>query len=232
MKKCIQTNVSALLIYQDLKQQCEVLSDDAKAEEMKSYMKNLFDFYGINAPNRKELSKTFKKKYKFVLDDHMWKLVEYLWADGYREMQYIALDLLTPFANKMTVADLPQLENMIISKSWWDTVDGIAPALAGSIFRDSHQIRDQYVYRWMESENIWLQRSAIICQLKYGKDTDWNLLSEAILRHDTSKEFFVRKGQGWALRQYSKYNPLAVRQFVEANPQLSGLTKKEALRKL
>lgn len=232
MKKCIQTEVSALLIYEDLKQQCEVLSDDAKAEEMKSYMKNLFDFYGINAPNRKELSKTFKKKYKFVLDDHLWQLIEYLWTDAHREMQYIALDLLTPFANKMTTADLPQLENMIITKSWWDTVDGIAPALAGSIFRNNHQIRDQYVYRWMENENIWLQRSAIIFQLKYGKDTDWNLLSEAILRHDTSKEFFVRKGQGWALRQYSKYNPLAVRNFVEDNPQLSGLTKKEALRKL
>ncbi|MBK7804732.1 MAG: DNA alkylation repair protein [Saprospiraceae bacterium] len=232
MKKVIPIDLNTQLIYQDLKQQCEELSDQAKALAMKAYMKYLFDFYGINALNRKEISRTFKKNYKLVLDDHLWQLVEYLWADAHREMQYIAIDLLTPFANKMTAADLPQLENMIISKSWWDTVDGIAPALAGSIFRDNHQIRDQYVYRWMESENIWLQRSAIICQLKHGKDTDWNLLSEAILSHDTSKEFFVRKGQGWALRQYSKYNPLAVRQFVEANPQLSGLTKKEALRKI
>jgi 3-methyladenine DNA glycosylase AlkD len=224
--------LNAQLIYQDLKQQCEELSDQPKALAMSAYMKNLFDFYGINAPQRKELSRTFRKEYKFVLDDHLWQLIEYLWADPHREMQYIALDLLTSLASKMTAADISQLETMIISKSWWDTVDGIAPALAGSIFRDNHQIRDKYVYRWMESDNIWLQRSAIIFQLKYGKETDWNLLCEAILKNDGSKEFFVRKGQGWALRQYSKYDPLAVRQFVEANPQLSGLTKREALRKI
>lgn len=232
MKKCIRTEVSALTIYQDLKQQCEQQSDLVRASAMKSYMKDMFDFYGISAPQRKKLVRSFKEKYQFVPDKNLWQLIDSLWADPHREMQYIAIDFLMPFVKKMTVSDLPFLEKMILSKSWWDTVDGIAPNLAGRIFRDKEDIRNQYVYRWMESENIWLQRSAIICQLKYGKDTDWNLLSEAILRHDTSKEFFVRKGQGWALRQYSKYNPLTVRQFVEANPQLSGLTKKEALRKM
>ena len=78
--------------------------------------------------------------------------------------------------------------------------------------------------------NIWLQRASVIFQLKYGQDTDWDLLCQAILKNDSSCQFFVRKGQGWALRQYSKYQPLLVRQFITANPQLSGLTKREALR--
>jgi 3-methyladenine DNA glycosylase AlkD len=232
MKKCIQTEVGALSIYHDLQQQCELQSDLVRASAMKSYMKNMFDFYGINAPQRKNLVRSFKEKYQILPDANLWQLIDCLWADPHREMQYIAIDFLLPFVKKMTASDLPFLEKMILSKSWWDTVDGIAPNLAGRIFRDKEEIRDQYINRWMESENIWLQRSAIICQLKYGQDTDWNLLSTAILRHDTSKEFFVRKGQGWALRQYSKYNPLVVRQFVEANQQLSGLTKKEALRKI
>jgi len=79
---------------------------------------------------------------------------------------------------------------------------------------------------------MWLQRSAIIFQLKYRQETDINLRSEAILKNDVSKEFFVRKAQGWALRQYSKYDHLFVKNFVESNPQLSRLTQGEALRSL
>jgi 3-methyladenine DNA glycosylase AlkD len=77
-----------------------------------------------------------------------------------------------------------------------------------------------------------IQRSAIIFQLKYGKDTDWDLLCEVILQHEHSKEFFIRKAQGWALRQYSRFAPDKVLDFVSVNPQLSGLTKKEALRRI
>ncbi|MFN8339834.1 MAG: DNA alkylation repair protein [Saprospiraceae bacterium] len=114
----------------------------------------------------------------------------------------------------------------------WDSVDGIAPHLVGAVFNKNKNEILHWIQKWMNSDNIWLQRSAIIFQLKYGKATDWDLLCTAILRHDASTEFFVRKAQGWALRQYSKYEPQLVLSFVQANPQLSGLTKREALRKI
>ena len=139
---------------------------------------------------------------------------------------------MTPLAKKMDCTNVPILEQLILTKSWWDTVDGLAPNIAGAIFKKDINCRNNYVYRWMESKNIWLQRSSVIFQLKYKKETDWDMLCEAILKHDTSSEFFVRKAQGWALRDYSSIQPQAVISFVEANPQLSGLTKKEALRKI
>ncbi len=219
-------------IYNHLKKELEAHSDSDRASAMQAYMKGLFEYYGINAPLRKELVKSLKKKYNLKMDQQLWELVHLLWADPHRECQYIALDLITPLAKYLTPDHLPALEKMMITKSWWDTVDGIAPALVGTIFCNFPEQRDTYVYKWMDSEIIWLQRAAIIFQLKYGRNTDWNMLCEAILKNDTSKEFFVRKGQGWALRQYSKYEPSRIMAFIEANPQLSGLTKREALRNI
>ncbi|HMR87896.1 MAG TPA: DNA alkylation repair protein [Saprospiraceae bacterium] len=211
---------------------CEKNADANRAPAMKAYMKNHFEFYGINSPLRKEMVKDIKKKYTFKNDDLFWKLIDHLWQSDERELQYIALDLLASSASKLTKENIPTLEKMILIKSWWDTVDMIAPNLIGKIFIKDTTSRDNYIYNWIDSDNIWLQRSTIIFQLKYGMKTDIDLLSEAILKNDMSKEFFVRKAQGWALRQYGKYNPSFVYNFVQSNPQLSGLTQKEALRSL
>nr|HMU04795.1 DNA alkylation repair protein [Saprospiraceae bacterium] len=211
---------------------CEQNADPHRAPAMKAYMKNHFAFYGINSPLRKEMVKDIKKKYTFKNDDLFWKLIDHLWQSDERELQYIALDLLASSASKLTKENIPTLEKMILIKSWWDTVDMIAPNLIGKIFIKDTTSRDNYIYNWIDSDNIWLQRSTIIFQLKYGMKTDIDLLSEAILKNDVSKEFFVRKAQGWALRQYGKYNPSFVYNFVQSNPQLSGLTQKEALRSL
>jgi 3-methyladenine DNA glycosylase AlkD len=211
---------------------CEQNADPYRAPAMKAYMKNHFEFYGINSPLRKEMVKDIKKKFTFKNDDFLWALVDKLWLSDQRELQYMALDILAPLASKLTKENIPTLEQMILTKSWWDTVDMIAPNLIGKIFMSDTVARDIYVYKWMDSDNIWLQRTSIIFQLKYGLKTNVDLLSEAILKNDVSKEFFVRKAQGWALRQYGKYNPTFVYNFVQANPQLSGLTQKEALRSL
>ncbi|MGB4839661.1 MAG: DNA alkylation repair protein [Saprospiraceae bacterium] len=219
-------------LYNLINNLCLEHADSARASGMKAYMKNQFEFFGIPSSQRKLLVKDLKQQVMTLSDDRLWELVGVLWSNPHREMQYIALDIIRPMSKGMNCTHLPVLEKMIMTKSWWDTVDSIVPNIVGDIFRSDTNCRDQYVYKWMDSPNIWLKRASIIFQLRYQKETDWNLLCEAILRNDTSKEFFVRKGQGWALRQYSKYNPLAVRQFVEANPQLSGLTKMEALRKI
>jgi len=100
MKKCIRTELNAQLIYQDLKHQCQEQSHQVKAVSMKAYMKHLFDFYGINAHQRKELVRTLKKRCKFAPDNNLWQLVEYLWADPHIEMRYSAIALLTPICQK------------------------------------------------------------------------------------------------------------------------------------
>ncbi len=144
-----------MTIYNYLSEVCERQADASKAKKMKAYMKNQFDFFGISSPDRKVLVKELRSINKIECDVVLWELVEQLWLDPHREMQYIALDLLTPLAKKMDCTQLPVLESKILSKSWWDTVDGIVPGIVGNIFQRNHACRDSYIYKWMKSENIW-----------------------------------------------------------------------------
>ncbi len=208
-------------------------ADASYALAMARYMKNQFEFYGVSATKRKEIYLAYKANFKLQVDNNeFWELIEQLWDDSHRECQYLAVDILRNVSKKLTSEHLPILENLIVHKSWWDSVDGIAPSLVGPILVKEPKQIPNYILKWIDSDNMWLQRSAIIFQLKYKEKTDWDLLCHAILAHDTSKEFFIRKAQGWALRQYAYLNPTRVFEFIQVNPQLSGLTKKEALRKL
>ena len=120
-------------------------------------------------------------------------------------------------------------EFMIINKSWWDTVDMIASHLVGTHFKRFPGLIPAYTEKWMASGNFWLQRTALLFQLKYKKETDVELMSDLIKRLAGEKEFFIRKAIGWVLREYSKTDPEIVINFVE-NQQLSNLSRTEALK--
>lgn len=74
---------------------------------------------------------------------------------------------------------------------------------------------------------------AIDHQLTFKKDTDENLLA-AIIENNLSgsafaKEFFINKAIGWALREYSKTNPIWVHYFIEKHKeQMDRLSVREA----
>ena len=70
----------------------------------------------------------------------------------------------------------------------------------------------------------------MICQLGFRGETRTEWLDEALSAHVHSTEFFHRKAIGWALRDYSKTNQRWVHQWVDAHPELSGLSRREALR--
>jgi 3-methyladenine DNA glycosylase AlkD len=82
--------------------------------------------------------------------------------------------------------------------------------------------------QWIHRDNFWLQRVSIIFQLTYRGSTDEGMLFQHILAVKDSKEFFLQKAAGWALRQYSKYKPQSVKKFLKANPDLPALTQREA----
>lgn len=213
-----------------LQSKLAAISDPYRAEQMEAYMKHKFQYYGITSPSRKQAFKTIDWPKVLEPNTHFKNIINEMWHHPKREMQYCAMTLIEKVIKKLSTEDVPWLESLILQKSWWDTVDFIAPSAVGYIFKQTSPEKSKYLEKWMNSDNMWLNRSSIIFQLKYGKETDEDILSAAILAHDNSTEFFVRKAQGWSLRQYSKTNPQFVRQFIEANPQLSGLTKREAMK--
>ncbi|NNF20457.1 MAG: DNA alkylation repair protein, partial [Saprospiraceae bacterium] len=140
-----------------------------------------------------------------------------LWKEEKRELQYVAMDLLGKCQKQIITEDLVTMEYLIISKSWWDTVDFLAANPVGHILKENPELKYQKSKEFIKSGNMWLQRTSLLFQLKYKNAVDEHLLYQNIMNLTGSKEFFINKAIGWSLRQYSKYNPKSVRRFIDEN---------------
>jgi 3-methyladenine DNA glycosylase AlkD len=213
--------ISAEGLVQTVVDMLESHRDTARAKAMSGYMKNQFTFYGIPAPVRTEVVKEWHKTCQIKCLDR--QLVRSLWSKPEREAQYFAMDHIKRFKKQLGSGDIDWIEQLVLEKSWWDTVDFLAVHAAGEVFSKDIGLRDVVAEKWISSDNFWLVRTAILFQLKYKKQTDFERLQRYILMHIGSKEFFINKASGWALREYARTNPVAVIQFVEGTPELSNL---------
>lgn len=203
-----------------------------KRAGMEAYMKNHFQFMGVPSPARKEVLKSFISSSDEInqFSSTEWKLFIYqLWEQPEREFQYCALDLFPKALKTFSSNEIEFFTHLITQKSWWDTVDMLAGSHLGAFLKKHPSKFESTIESYTASENMWLNRSAIICQLKYGKNTQTDWLEFAILPHLNSKEFFHQKAIGWSLRQYAKFNPHWVVDFVSKYP-LKPLSKREALK--
>jgi len=204
-------------------------TDTKIALEQKAYMRNQFEYYGLKAIKRREIQKAFFTKEFLPAKNELDKIIKTLWKKPQREYQYFSQELIFKYVKKLREKDIELFEFMVTHKSWWDTIDFIAPKLIGEYFKSYPKQRNIYVKKWLRSENIWLQRSALLFQLKYKGDLDTNLLNSTINSLLNSKEFFINKAIGWILREYSRTNPKWVIEFA-SRTELSTLSKREALR--
>lgn len=163
------------------------------ALSQKQYMKNNFEFHGITAPRRKVIQKIFFTKNMLPKKTDVKAIILNLWERPQREYKYFAQELMQKYIKEFEIQDIELFEFMIINKSWWDTVDKISIKLVGEYFRIYPEQRKPYVDKWIDSNNIWLQRIAILFQLKYKKKMDTNLLQYIINSLLSSNEFFIKK---------------------------------------
>ncbi len=206
-------------------------SNPEYAKQMAAYMKYNFPYLGINTPLRKTLLTKIKSHTPEPELSQLKEVVLVLWAMNDREFQYVALYLLQQNLSKLTPSDIPFLLELIPQKSWWDSVDTIAGSIISGIVKKQPLALNTYLADCILNENFWINRTAIIAQLKLHQKTDVQFLTAAILPHMDNKEFFLRKAIGWSLRQYAKSNPQWVIDFVHTyQDQLSGLSKREALK--
>lgn len=207
----------------------ELFEENRNAENagpMEKYMKGHFPFLGIKKPLRSELEKQFFKETKTLKEPFNQELVWGLWEKEEREYQYTALIYMEKLLSKLDKDDLPFMERLIMTKSWWDTVDAIAPKPVGTIAQVFPEVIEETINGWAVNEYLWLKRAAILFQLKYKEKTDEELLYQYIRGNASSKEFFIQKAIGWALREYSKTNPGSIRRFIEGH-QLAPLSIRE-----
>ena len=201
-----------------LKELFERNTNPAQAGPMAAYMRNQFAYLGIKSPAMQALHKQFYTEHRLPALDELDPILRELWALPEREFQYAATSLLGKFEKKLPPEFTDTLEYLIVTKSWWDTVDSIAAGTVAVHFRRYQDVRAETLTRWRASENFWLWRTCILYQLNYKKETDFPLLCEIIRENLGSKEFFINKAIGWALRQYSRVDAQAVRDFVAQSP--------------
>lgn len=145
----------------------------------------------------------------------------------------VALDLIRRNERRLVPDDAQWLATLICTKPWWDTVDFLATHGIGTLYQKYPDPLRPLIQEWISSPNMWLNRTAIIAQVLRKGDLDLALMTDAIVPHMDSREFFLRKAIGWALRAASATNPKWVQQFVDENRfVLSGLSIREALRNL
>ena len=188
--------------------------NEEQAQKMSKYMLNKFEYIGIKTPERRKIFKNSFKEYKNK-EKIDWEFVNKCWENKYREFQYIAADYLKNMKDKLTRDDIPKLKQLILKKSWWDTIDNLDMTIGALALKDSNV--NKILLEWSLDENIWLRRIAIDHQLLRKEKTDTELLEKILKNNLGQAEFFINKAIGWALRDYSKTNPNWVKNFIEKN---------------
>jgi 3-methyladenine DNA glycosylase AlkD len=210
------------------------LADEARAEAMKAYLLNQFEFLGLPAPVRRAAVKSIGKV-QWQSTDDLLAAAELLWQRPEREYRYTAVDLLRQHSAQLSVNDLPALQALLLRDAWWETVDGLSAVIAEVMRAAVLQKPNAAVTMetWLKHPSHWVRRSAMLHQLGWRLDTDTTRLFGFAQQLADEKEFFIRKAIGWALRDYARWNPQAVTEFlVQHRAQLSGLTVREAAKHL
>lgn len=216
----------------DLTQLYTTEANESNAVAMFKYMKGHFKFFGIKTEQRRFLHKHAYENNIAEVKEKAREIARELYAKPEREYHYSAIEILIKvLKKKYRRDDISLIEHLLVTNSWWDTVDVIAKYILGEYVKQYPEAIPIVIERFSLSDNMWLNRSAILFQLGYKKDTDIQLLFRECLKHKQSKDFFIQKAIGWALREYGKVDAEAIREFV-AEAGLKPLSTREALKNI
>ena len=206
--------------------------DPARAPAMAAYMRDQFPFLGLAAPEQRRLARVALAGLPVPNEADVRSVAAQLWRLPEREYQYAGCDYVTAHVDCCGPTFLQPLERLITTKSWWDTVDVLCRHGAGAIVladRTQRVVMD----RWIESNDLWLARSAILHQERWKAETEADVLFDYCLRRAADTDFFIRKAIGWALRSYAHVDTIAVLDFLdEHGGELSPLSRREALKRV
>lgn len=200
------------------------------------YMKSEMPYHGIRSPEMRRIMRERLAGYAPVERvRHEW-VVRTLW-DGatHREQWYAAIAVARhPGARAfLDPAGLPLLEHLITAGAWWDVVDEVAIHLVGPTLRGHREAVTPTIDAWAHDGDLWLRRTAVICQVGAKRETDVALLHRVVEANLASTSFWLRKAIGWALRDHARTDPDWVRDFVQHRGEaMSGLSRREALKRL
>jgi 3-methyladenine DNA glycosylase AlkD len=219
-----------------LRKALQQVGDPIKAPVMQAYMKSAMRYHGVPTPLLRQICKSTFTDLQFATTAHWQTQVLDLWRNArFREERYAALYLAGDRRARLfqKPSAMRMYEELIVTGAWWDYVDDIASHRIGPILRDHPAPMRRKMLAWSKSNNLWKRRAAILCQLGFKAETDLELLYACIEPSLGSREFFLQKAIGWALRQYAWTDRAEIRKYVRLNrTRLSALSCREALKNI
>lgn len=210
--------------------------DPKKAPVMQAYMKSAMPYYGIQTPTLRAICKRLFTAHPIPTATAWRDTSLQIWRKAqFREERYAAIGLtgMPLYRTFQTLETVAMYEEMIVTGAWWDFVDSIASKRLGALLISYPARMRKEMLKWSRCSNLWKRRSAILCQLGFKCDTDLELLYACIEPSLSSKEFFLQKAIGWALRQYAWTDPREVARYVRKHGnELSRLSQREALKNI
>jgi 3-methyladenine DNA glycosylase AlkD len=208
-------------------------ADPARAPTMQRYMKSEMPFLGVQKPKCIQVTRSALMEHRVMSRDEWIDTVLLLWRTAtYREERYAALDLAARYPQWRDPTLMPVYDELVVTGAWWDYVDEIASRCIGPLLRAYTADIVPLMRNWSTDPDRWRRRVSIICQLGSKDAVDLELLRDTIEANISAQDFFLRKAIGWALRQHARVDPAWVRAFVDSHPELSPLSKREALKYL
>ena len=200
-----------------------------RAAGASAYLRGQFPFLGIRTPERRRLDRAALGDLPAPDEHELAAVARALWDQPEREFQHTGCDYLRRHVGVASAAFVDVVHELVTTKAWWDTVDALAAHTAGPLVR-AHPGLGDTMDRWIEADELWVARTALLHQLAYRDATDADRLFGYCRRRAGDTEFFIRKAIGWALRAYAAVAPDAVERFVSTTPALSPLSVREAVR--
>ena len=213
-----------------------VAGDPTRAAQQRAYMKSVMPFRGVRLPDVRRITRAALREHPIADEQELVGTISDLWdAAEFREERYAALAVLHLPRHRQwrDLKLLPLYDHLVVTGRWWDLVDDLATHALGELLRTHPDDVAPVIRAWASDDDLWRRRAALVCQVGAKVDTDRQLLADVITAAAPERSFFVRKGIGWALRDYARTDPEWVRAFVEAHSDLlSPLSVREATRHL
>lgn len=225
-----------LALIRDIRTALAAAADPARAVAQQAYMKSELPYFGIGAPDLQRVLRPFLAAYAPADRAEHEATLRVLWDEvTHREEWYVALALARHRSARpwLDPESLVLWRHLVVTGAWWDVVDVIAAHLVGAVLARHRREVTPVIREWATDEDLWVRRTAVLCQLGSKQETDLDLLRHAIDSNIDDPSFWLRKAIGWALREEARTDPDWVRAEVARHgDRMSGLSRREATKHL
>lgn len=206
--------------------------DPGKAVQQQAYMKSALPYRGFSAPELKVLLRPLLASYVPESRQEWEATVLDLWDHATHREEWYAAIAVARHRRARTWLDpesLPLWRHLITTGAWWDVVDETATHLVGDVLLGHPLDVTPLMDEWADDDDLWVRRTAVICQVGHRERTDRNLLMRAVEANLDDTTFWLRKAIGWALRDYARTDAESVWDLVDGlGPRMSPLSRREA----